>query len=568
MRVAPELRGGAPRYAGCGAFPQPPWRGQPGRVSRSVRLRPWQHAALTQFSRGSRADFLAVATPGAGKTTFALVAARLALARRPSRVIVVTPTSHLKQQWAEAAARFQLHLDPAWTASTGGGAADTHGAVTTYQQVATNPAAMRRLATDAFVILDEVHHGGEERVWGAALQQAFATSHQRLALSGTPFRSDTQAIPFVRYDDEEAVPDFEYGYSDALADGGVVRPVYFPAFGGEMEWSAPNGSVVSASFDDPLNLALSNQRLRTALSLEGDWLPTVLREAVERLRTLRKRQPNAGGLVIATDLEHARAVTDLLVWRLRATASVVTSDDPTASDRITSFARDTTEWLVAVRMVSEGVDIPRLRVGVYATPTTTDLFFRQAVGRLVRWTTGERDQRAWMYIPDDARLRAWAAQIATQRRHSLQRRRTPDGDAPARAFEPTASQDGDATQLSFFAPLSAVTTHVAPVTPWDEPIPAGWPPGEHHVEVELAPPPPLVALTAEPKEGQTLRQAKDELRAANATAARDLARKTGQSHSIVNAELNRLAGVRRITEATVVQLEQRLRCAERWLARL
>jgi superfamily II DNA or RNA helicase len=529
-------------------------------VSGSVRLRRWQHAALTGFSKSERADFLAVATPGAGKTTFALVAARMSLASEPARLIIVTPTAHLKEQWAQAAARLQLHLDPAWSATTGL-AADMHGAVTTYQQVATSPRAMQRLALDAFVILDEVHHGGEERAWGDALGQAFGGARQRLALSGTPFRSDTRAIPFVRYDGDEAVPDYEYGYAEALADGGVVRPIYFPAVGGEMEWSAPNGAMHSASFDDPLSLALSNQRLRTALSLEGDWLPSVLREACDRLRSVRRRVPSAGGLVIATDQEHARGIADLLSWRLHVTASVVTSDDPSSSERIAAFGADSSEWLVAVRMVSEGVDIPRLRVGVYATPTTTDLFFRQAVGRLVRWTPGERDQRAWLYMPDDPRLRTWAAQLATARRHSLAR-------TPSEQPEPLRRErDADLEQLSMFAPLSAVATRVAAVSPWEEPLPLAWSLADSHVELELGAPPPLSAAP-DTEQLQPRHQRKDALRAANATAARDLARATGLSHAAINAELNRLTGIRRITDATLAQLGARLQHADRWLARL
>src|SRR5207237_7234135 len=97
-------------------------------------------------------------------------------------------------------------------------------------------------------------------------------------------------------------------------------------------------------------------------------------------------------------------------------------------------------WLVAVRMVSEGVDIPRLRVGVYATTTTTELFFRQAVGRFVRWTRGVPRQRAWLYIPDDPRLRQHAAGVAEQRRHSLRKR---EGDGPERgeARETDASDE-------------------------------------------------------------------------------------------------------------------------------
>lgn len=533
---------------------------------RSVRLRAWQHAALSRFAATARPDFLAVATPGAGKTTFALVAARQALGERPTRLIVVTPTAHLKQQWSEAAARLQLHLDPAWSASNGSLAADMHGAVTTYQQVAANPDAMHRLALAAFVVLDEVHHGGEERAWGDALRYAFEQAGRRLCLSGTPFRSDTRAIPFVRYEADEAVPDYEYGYADALADGGVVRPIYFPAVGGQMEWSAPDGATYKASFDDPLTLALSNQRLRTALSLEGEWLPSVLRDAVERLRSVRSRQPDAGGLVIATDQEHARGIADLLSWRMHVTATVVTSDDPAASSRIAAFAADDTEWLVAVRMVSEGVDIPRLRVGVYATPTTTDLFFRQAVGRLVRWTPGERDQRAWLFMPDDPRLRAWAAQLASQRRHSVARRSEQENEPPQSPA--LVSERDDLEQLSMFAPLSAVATHIAPVSPWDESLPTTWWRTDQQIELELAPPPPVSSEHSVGEGVLTRKAAKDALRADNANAARDIARRTGQSHAMVNAELNRLAGLRRITEATVAQLEARLVHAEKWLARL
>src|SRR5689334_6628056 len=102
-------------------------------MSRSVRLRPWQHAALARFASTPRADFLAVATPGAGKTTFALAALRTALAERPTKVVIVAPTAHLKVQWAAAAAALGLHLDPAWSPADGGLPADMHGVVTSYQ---------------------------------------------------------------------------------------------------------------------------------------------------------------------------------------------------------------------------------------------------------------------------------------------------------------------------------------------------------------------------------------------------------------------------------------------------
>lgn len=539
-------------------------------MSRSVKLRPWQHAALARFAASPHPDFLAVATPGAGKTTFALTALRQILAKRPAPVVIVAPTAHLKVQWAQAAAQLQLHLDPAWTPADGGLPPDMHGVVTSYQQVAASATAIRQLARGAIVVLDEVHHAAEDQAWGESLREAFGDSARRLSLSGTPFRSDTRAIPFVRYEADEAVPDFEYGYGDALRDGRVVRPVYFPRIGGEMEWSAPDGNVHAATFDDPLANQLANQRLRTALSVEGEWLPSVLRQAVERLADVRRHQPDAGGLVIAIDQEHAREIAGMLRRDFGQQAVVVTSDDPEASDRIAGFATGREPWLVAVRMVSEGVDIPRLRVGVYATTTTTDLFFRQAVGRFVRWVPGIRDQRAWLYIPDDLRLRIRAAEIAEARRHSLRKaRRDDEDDAPLHAGPDDQPTQGD--QLSLFAALSAVAVSGEGdgYSPWHEPLPDDWSDGpDRGIEIELGPPPPLAAMTADGVLGMTRRQAKDRLRLANGEAAKDIARVSGLSHAAVNLELNRSVGLRRVTEATEVQLQARLHAARRWQWRL
>ena len=540
-------------------------------MTRTVRLRPWQKAALDRFVESDKDDFLAVATPGAGKTTFALTVARHELAARPRRLVVVAPTAHLKIQWARAAAAFSLHLDPAWSAADGALPGDMHGIVTSYQQVASSAGVLAGLAADAFVIFDELHHAADDRAWGAAVLEAFAGASRRLALSGTPFRSDTRAIPFVAYRADEAVPDYEYGYGDALADRRVVRPVYFPRTNGQMEWSAPDGSIHSATFDDALDAVRASQRLRTALSLDGEWLPTVLRSAHARLLEARRDQPDAGGLVIATDQEHARGIAELLRARFGTTARVVTSDDPQASAGIADFASGTEPWLVAVRMVSEGVDIPRLRVGVYATTTATELFFRQAVGRFVRWTPGVPRQRAWLFIPDEPRLRQLASRIAEQRRHSLRR----DGlepmfERPVDETLPDALPDEE--QLSLFAVISAVATaaeeHLHDED--DELLSVleseG---GGEEVELILAPPPPLAGGGDAPggATSVTRREQKKELRHANADVARELVRRTTLTHAQVNAELNRLSGVRRVTEATIDQLERRLQCANRWLAK-
>jgi superfamily II DNA or RNA helicase len=271
--------------------------------------------------------------------------------------------------------------------------------------------------------------------------------------------------------------------------------------------------------------------------------------------------------VIATDQEHARGIATLLRIRFGTSARVVTSDDPNASAGIASFAASSDPWLVAVRMVSEGVDIPRLRVGVYATTTSTELFFRQAVGRFVRWTRGVPRQRAWLFIPDDPRLRSHAARVAEQRRHSLRRR---DDDWPEREEDEAALDElPDEEQLSLFSVISAVATESA--DPSEHDLDAldeldDEAPGEE-VELTLAPPPPLAGGGEAGTALLTRREEKQQLREANADVARELVRRTGLTHAQVNAELNRLSGVRRVSEATIEQLRGRLSAGERWLVR-
>lgn len=543
-------------------------------MARSIRLRRWQRAALESFQARAGGDFLAVATPGAGKTTFALAAARQHLGEHPSRrLLVVAPTQHLKTQWADAAEVLDLHLEPSWSAADGRLPADVHGMVTTYQQVASSAAALGPLARDAFVVLDEAHHSGEERAWGDSVRAAFGGSAVRLSLSGTPFRSDTRAIPFVRYDEDGlAQADVEYGYGDALSDGGVVRPVRFPRTDGEMEWVAADGTHASASFQDTLDPVAAAQRLRTALSVEGEWLPDVLTRAHERLADVRRTHPDAGGMVIAIDQDHARGIAALLRRRVGVDPVLVVSEDAGASDRIADFARGTKPWIVAVRMLSEGVDIPRLRVGVFATTTTTELFFRQAVGRLVRWTRGLGPQPSHMFIPDDPRLRAHAFAIAEQRRHSL--RRDDGTEADPGELEPPEIERAEAEdQLSLFAAISAVAVGSASDHP-PEGIAAAHPDAAEALEedlfMELAPAPPLELPPPVVGTGEeaTLRprERRRRLRDSNAALVRHISRITGLSHSQVNAELNRRIGVERIGEATIAQLERRRAQASRWLA--
>ncbi|MCZ3385831.1 MAG: DEAD/DEAH box helicase, partial [Actinomycetia bacterium] len=389
-------------------------------------LRSWQRAALVQWMSARPRDFLTVATPGAGKTTFALLVASQLLASRQVRAItVVAPTEHLKQQWADAATRLGVRLDPRFTNAQGAMGQGFEGVVVTYAQVAAHP-MLHRARTEnrkTLVILDEIHHAGDAMSWGGAVREAFEPAAHRLALTGTPFRSDVNAIPFVRYEpDGDGLPrsssDHSYGYADALKDG-VVRPVLFLAYSGELRWRTRAGDEVAARLGEDMGPDATSQALRTALDPKGEWIGSVLAAADRRLGEVRRAMPDAGGLVIATDHEHARAYARLLSRMCGEKVPTVLSDDPKASGVIEKFSDASSRWLVAVRMVSEGVDIPRLAVGVYATTTTTPLFFAQAVGRFVR--ARRRGETASIFLPSVPTLLQHASLMEEERDHVLGR---------------------------------------------------------------------------------------------------------------------------------------------------
>ncbi|MFC7450148.1 DEAD/DEAH box helicase [Rhodococcus daqingensis] len=388
-------------------------------------LRAWQRRALTKYLATGPRDFLAVATPGAGKTTFALrVASELLRDRTIDQVTVVAPTEHLKHQWSGAAARMGIALDSNFTNSTGQTSAEYHGVVVTYAQVASHP-TKHRVRTEnrrTLVILDEIHHGGDAKSWGDAIREAYEPATRRLALTGTPFRSDDSAIPFVQYEpDREGLlrskADHSYGYSDALADG-VVRPVVFLAYSGEARWRNNAGEEFAARLGEPLSAEQTARAWRTALDPNGDWIPSVLTAANTRLQQLRAGgMPDAGGLVIATDQTVARAYAKILEAGTGRAPTVVLSDDPTASKKIAEFSDSSEPWMVAVRMVSEGVDVPRLAVGVYATSSSTPLFFAQAIGRFVR--SRAKGETASVFVPSVPVLLDLASQLELQRDHVL-----------------------------------------------------------------------------------------------------------------------------------------------------
>ncbi|CAN5198415.1 DEAD/DEAH box helicase [soil metagenome] len=402
------------------AYPEHAARGTAG------ALRAWQAEALDiYFERESR-DFLAAATPGAGKTTFALRLATELISRRiVDRITVVAPTEHLKRQWADAAHKVGIRLNPGYRNGEAFGGRRYHGLAVTYAQVAIKPSLHREITESArtLVILDEVHHGGDALSWGDAIREAFEGATRRLSLTGTPFRSDTAPIPFVTYAPDDkgirtSLTDYNYGYGRALADG-VVRPVIFMAYAGKMRWRTRMGDEMEARLGQGDTKDVTAQAWRTALDPEGDWIPAVLTAANRRLSEVRQQIPDAGGLVIATDQLTARAYASVLESITGEAPTIVVSDEKASSERIQQFSDGDSRWMVAVRMVSEGVDVPRLSVGVYATSASTPLYFAQAVGRFVR--ARRRGETASIFVPSVPILMALASQLELERDHALDR---------------------------------------------------------------------------------------------------------------------------------------------------
>ncbi|WP_248960478.1 DEAD/DEAH box helicase [Sphaerisporangium perillae] len=556
------------------------------------KLRAWQQEAFDLYFRREPRDFLTVATPGAGKTTYALRIASELLSRGViQRITVVTPTEHLKRQWADAASKVGIAVDPEFKNSQGATSRDYVGVAVTYAQVAMHPALHRSRTENrrTLVIFDEIHHAGDAKSWGDGVREAFEPATRRLALTGTPFRSDTNPIPFVTYaEDGEGVrrslSDYSYGYGPALADG-VVRPVIFLAYAGEMRWRTRAGDEITATLGTPLTKDQLGQAWRAALDPKGDWIRQVLQAADKRLTEVRRGVPDAGAMVIATDHETARAYARHLRAITGEGATVVLSDDPGASDKIKHFSASEERWLVAVRMVSEGVDIPRLAVGVYATSVSTPLFFAQAVGRFVR--ARKRGETASVFLPSVPTLMGLAGEMEAERDHVLDRKLPEEGLDDFLVDEARQKKDspdvlGDELP---FETVEASATFDRVLFDGGE-FGTAAEPGSPEEEDFLGLPgllePDQVAVLL--RKHQADQQAARKRKAADAPARPALApheeiaalrkelnglvgawnHRTGQPHGVIHAELRRACGGPAIAQASADQIRQRIETIRKW----
>jgi len=534
---------------------------QPSRQPAAPPLRGWQARALgamRTWADSTAGPFLIAAAPGAGKTRPALEVAREQLqAGRVRRVAVICPTGPLTRQWAQAAARLGVHLQP--DADDPRPPGDFHGIAVTYARVAQAGSRWaRQVAPDTLVIADEAHHLGDELAWGEGFLAAFGAARDRwLLLSGTPFRSDQAAIPGVRYEDGVAVPDVSFTYADAVREG-ICRPIVFIPYDGALQWRSGE-EVVEASFADALTGREAGRRYRTAISVDlPDGLPRILAAAHTRLEGLRADgHPDAGALAITADAAHARAVAKVLREVTGRPPVVVLHTDPRAAERLAAFTTSRERWLVAVNMVSEGVDIPRLRIGVYATAARTPLVFRQIAGRFVRTIPGRSIEPSWVYLPADPVLRAHASDVESELRHVL---RPPGEEDPEALDRLEVRRESEPTEAEPFVPVAA---DVAPQlalfgpagggpAPVAAPAVAAFPPA-------VAPAPDPGALPAYERRA-ILRDKRHRLVA-------ELARRDRSSHAEVNGWLNRETGVTRVGDATLPQLERSVELLLRALTR-
>jgi superfamily II DNA or RNA helicase len=519
---------------------------------------------MADWEEGS---FLISAAPGAGKTIPSLVfAAQQLRAGRIKRVAVVCPTSPLTRQWARAAARVGLHLLP--DAPTLRPPGDFQGVALTYARVAVGAADYAKTCSPGtLVIADEAHHLGEDLAWGAGFKIAFGAARRWMLLSGTPFRSDNAAIPGVVYNGGECVPDISYGYADAVRDA-VCRPVTFVPYDGTLQWQSGD-DVIETSFDEVLSLREAGRRYRTAISAElADGLPKILRAAHQKLIDVRNEgHLEAGGLVVTADSEHARAVARALKEITGMTPTVVLHTEAGAHKKLDAFRKSADPWIVAVNMVSEGVDIPRLRVGVYATVAKTPMIFRQIVGRFVRVEPGRPVEQSYVYLPADRVLRMLAADIETELRHSLR----PDEDE--RADEGLLDDDliEKANRVETepsspdFVPLRAEVTpqmELFAIPGEERPAPAA----------PAAPPPmPMPApVASEPDEDEPPLSAferRAQLRKERHELVASLRRIDGRSHAEINGAINRTLGIGSVEKATIAELEKSIKLLHKELAK-
>ena len=404
-----------------------------GNIQKSANfqgLRDWQSKFADQWDKGV-SRFLLMAIPAGGKTFGSLYVAKQFLdAGTDRRVLIIVPKLNIRRQWeVEAKKMFGVNLQ---TSEFGTDFKSGFvGGVATYQSLASQVALFRKIVTSrpTLVIFDEVHHLSDAATWGEAAKITCENAKRMLMLSGTPFRTDGIAIPFVNYDkDGFCVPHFSYNLPQGLIDG-VVRSFTFHYSSGSFD-EIKFGQERKVEFSSQMSDDEAAENLRRLLTPEGSFLAEQIRLSHEKLVQIRAHIPDAAAMAVCVDQCHAMKVAEVIKRVTGCVASVIVSDETFATDTTDNFRNGTGEWLVSVAQVSEGTDIKRLHVLCYLTSATTEVFFRQVIGRVnrtrfqenntnVTQEAGSLDLECFVYLPSDPRLIRHAKNIEDDKRCAL-----------------------------------------------------------------------------------------------------------------------------------------------------
>lgn len=531
----------------------------------------WQEEFLHKYRTLDQENFTLVACPGAGKTRAALrLAKELIETKMIERFWIVCPTRRVQKQWAKAAARLKLEVDHTWENDLCAIPADVDGVAVTYATVNNQPELHRKLVSDrrTLVIFDEGHHLEDNAAWGVSCKRAFEVASRRLMLSGTPFRTEGR-IPFVEYETvgggQYVKADSDFPYWRAVREN-VCRAIFFPRKGGKVEYTFDDKEY-SHDFDDSLVTREAKRRLRAAIHADtldiSDIAEQIIRDADKKLRELRDEgDTRAAGLVIASTIPHANAIAQHMrrILRLPHVPPVVHSDDDDALHILDRFENGTEPWIVSVKMVSEGVDIPRLRVLAYLTNYATRLYFLQALGRIARG-----DSAGHCFMPDDWTLRAFAEQVYREREQALKEieEGIPGDSEPSEEDPPTKdrfrfkSAEGNDAGVIFDShridrdEYNEARQHLEGSGGWPPPV-------SHEIIARFVLANRTKARPVDDLVSPLKSERKEDLRRQQNKLVQRYCFLTGAEYAIVNNDLNKYIGIIKLKLATEEQLIKRL----------
>lgn len=379
-----------------------------------MKLRKWQaeciDSALFKYNDVTR-HFLALATPGAGKTTMASVLAkRLLELDEIDLVLCFSPSSIVARDFSdELSKQFDAPFD---------GSLGAMGNSITYQKLNTLNDSTWRLFDKyrIFVIFDEIHHCAGSCVqdansWGEPIINKIKDKAKySIALTGTPWRSDALPIALSQYCEstQQIQCDYIYGLKEAIRDKVCRIPQIIALDNDNITVVTGDETSHFTSFIDLLSQSIIPY---SEIVTNDVVIEQLLINSQEKLDELRLINKGAGGLIVASSIAHAWQIHLILQQVLGDTAVVVTSNEIDADEIIKKFRDGSDKWIISVGMISEGTNIPRLQVCCQLTNIKTELHFRQILGRILRMT-GAFNQEAIMFIPADPKLVKYSYRVA------------------------------------------------------------------------------------------------------------------------------------------------------------